>query len=290
MAISFTYCGSSVQVIKAASVCAAGASQMPAHASGGCTLHCVTDGKGVLESPDGRFALGENTLYVTRAPVPYKLIPQADAPIREMRVSLSICHTAKAEAMLRYFTDHAFAPRTAPAHIGTLFARILHEYEMPSSWHADTLCTSVLELLTEIVKLYAPPPKVSADLQTDLNESRAFVLDELLQSVGMHGSLADLAKALGVCPRQAERILMSFYGSTFRKLRNGMRMAHAVALLEAGNASMEACAQSCGYASVTAFGKAFKETYGVTPKSYRARVQNPCRETGSDRTGSDDIK
>lgn len=283
MAISFTYCGSSVQVIKAASVCVAGLSQTPAHVFGGYTLHHVTDGKGVLESPDGHFALGENTLYVTRALVPYKLIAQTDALIREVRVSLSIRHTPKSEAMLRYFTEHPFVPRTAPAHIGTLFARILHEYEAPSSWHTDTLCASVLELLTEAVKLYAPtPPKPAVESKADLNEGRALVLDELLQSVGMYGSLEDLAKALGVCPRQAERILKSFYGMTFRKLRHEMRMAHAAALLETGDVSVEMCAQSCGYASVTAFGKAFKEAYGVTPKSYRSRAQSPCHVTAAD--------
>lgn len=275
MAVTFTYCGSSVQVLKASSVCISKPTQIYTHLGDSFTLHFIDSGKGVLESPDGQFALSENTLFVTGSSAPHRQIPESSAPLRSLNLFLVIRHSPKAEGVLRYFTENIFLPRTVHAEIGVLFKRILHEYANPSPWSENTLCALVIELITEIVKLYAPnPAHLPTDPKTDLNESRALVLDELLQNVCMHGALEDFAKALGVCPRQAERILSAFYGSTFRKLRHEARMAHAAALLEAGNTSVEQCAQSCGYASVTSFNKAFKQKYGLTPKSYRLEKKN----------------
>lgn len=103
----------------------------------------------------------------------------------------------------------------------------------------------------------------------DLNESRSWILDQLLTDNDIHTTLNDLANQMGVCKRQAERIIKDYYGSSFKKLRYEAKMAMAATLLEQKKISIEECAAQCGYASASSFVSAFKKKYKTTPKKYR---------------------
>ena len=66
-------------------------------------------------------------------------------------------------------------------------------------------------------------------------------------------------KNMGVSPRQAERIIKEYYGSSFKKLRYEAKMAMAATLLEEKDISVEECAVKCGYTCSAAFITAFKQ-------------------------------
>ena len=122
-----------------------------------------------------------------------------------------------------------------------------------------------------MTRLYYPDETSPADsfINKDLNENRSWILDQLLLEDCSNVTLNDFAEKMGVCPRQAERIIKDYYGSSFKKLRYEAKMAMAATLLEQNKISIEECAAQCGYASASSFVSAFKKKYKTTPKKYR---------------------
>ena len=68
-------------------------------------------------------------------------------------------------------------------------------------------------------------------------------------------------------PRQAERIIKDYYGSSFRKLRYESKMAMAASLLESENITINECAAKCGYTSLSSFAAAFRRNSQQLPYS-----------------------
>lgn len=270
MAVSFSYCGTSVRILKIASVTIEETIQMHSHAKDGYEIHFIDSGKGVLDTETQSYNLSGNSLYVTGPSIGHKQTPDEVNPMHELCLYLVIKTTKKSEPLFKYFTSHLFWIGKGNSNIKKLFQRIIGENENPSQWSESAVSSLVMELIVEMSRLYAPKsPDFLPAKRTDLNESRAWILDELFYNESINGSLEDIAKGLGVCPRQAERIISDYYGSTFKKLRREARLARAAALLESDDLSIEQIAQKCGYASATSFNKAFKSKYGITSKAYR---------------------
>ena len=82
-------------------------------------------------------------------------------------------------------------------------------------------------------------------------------------------TLNDFACGMGVSPRQAERIIKDYYGSSFKKLRYESKMAMAASLLESESIAVNECARRCGYANLSSFTAAFKRKYNLSPNKYK---------------------
>lgn len=272
MAISFSYCSSTIQILKIASVPISETIQMHSHAKDCYELHYIDSGKGILALPSQSFNLSKGSLFVTGPNVLHKQIPDEINPMHELCLYIVIKNSKLSDDILKYFASHAFWIGKGNARIRRLFLRIIREYENDLKWSDRLISALALELIVEMVMLYSPPShNLRSHNKTDLNESREWILDELFYNLCAEGTLADFAEHLGVCPRQAERIVMASYGKTFKQQRQEARLAKAAIMLEDGNITVEQCAAKCGYTSVTSFSKAFKKKYSVTPKAYQLK-------------------
>jgi len=82
-------------------------------------------------------------------------------------------------------------------------------------------------------------------------------------------SLGDVAHAMLTSPRTLERRLHEA-GTTFRSLDLEVRMGLAAQYLELGSMSSQEISNVLGYSRSSAFFRAFKAWFGVTPRQYRA--------------------
>lgn len=82
--------------------------------------------------------------------------------------------------------------------------------------------------------------------------------------------LPGLAQAAGVSPSQLERDFRALFGMGPQRFLHKLRTEHALELL-AGNDSIAAIAQACGFADQSAFTRRFREMIGLTPSAWRAR-------------------
>lgn len=273
MAITFYYNESKIQIFKIFSDTLNGVIQMHSHAKNGYEIHLIDNGNGILETPSGQYKLSKNSLYITGPNIPHKQISDSENPMHELCVYLKISNHGKDDAT-NFFTMQPFWIGKSNRAIRNIFKRMIDENKKNALWKNTVLSSLAIGLIAELARLYSPK---YASLQTsfsydDLNESRSWILDQLLVDEGMNATLDDFANQMGVCRRQAERIIKEHYGTSFKKLKYESKMSLAATLLEQKDVSIEECAAQCGYASAASFISAFKKKYKITPKKYRENL------------------
>ena len=103
----------------------------------------------------------------------------------------------------------------------------------------------------------------------DNENNRIYMIESICQKYFNEKkfSICLLAEELHLSERQVERIIKRQYGCSFRDLINDLRMREAQALLRAGRA-VSVVAEAVGYASLSAFHRAFRLYCGCSPREY----------------------
>ena len=275
MAVTFYYNESKIQIFKIFSGTIDGIVQMHAHTKDGYELHLIDNGYCILDTADGKYKLSKNTIYVTGPNVMHKQTPDFENPMHELCIYLKIPKSKRFDKAFELFTSKPFWIGKSNAAIRHIFKVMLEENESNEFLKESILSSLTIRLIVEITRLYYPNESSPIDLlkNNDLNESRSWILDQLLLEDCSNVTLEDFAKNMGVSSRQAERIIKDYYGSSFKKLRYEAKMAMAATLLEEKNITVEECAIKCGYTCAAAFITAFKQKYSVTPKVYRENLK-----------------
>ena len=283
MAVTFYYNESKIQIFKIFSGTIDGIVQMHAHTKDGYELHLIDNGYGILDTADGKYKLSKNTIYVTGPNVMHKQTPDFENPMHELCIYLKIPKSKRFDKAFELFTSKPFWIGKSNAAIRHIFKVMLEENESNEFLKESILSSLTIRLIVEMTRLYYPNESSPIDLlkNNDLNESRSWILDQLLLEDCSNVTLEDFAKNMGVSSRQAERIIKDYYGSSFKKLRYEAKMAMAATLLEEKNITVEECAIKCGYTCAAAFITAFKQKYSVTPKVYRENLKEKRHKTSS---------
>ncbi|HQT78502.1 MAG TPA: AraC family transcriptional regulator, partial [Rhodopila sp.] len=98
------------------------------------------------------------------------------------------------------------------------------------------------------------------------------VTDRLRSDPANPQDLDTLAEAAGASVRTLARLFRAETGMSFQQWRRQLRMTEALARIAQGMPIARAAA-SVGYASVPAFGAAFRETFGITPLAAMAPIR-----------------
>ena len=114
---------------------------------------------------------------------------------------------------------------------------------------------------------YSEPLRFQAQSSDRFSELAAWMGANLQKDL----SIDSLAARAGLCPRQLCRRFKGAFGSTPGAFVEGMRLDEARRRLTAGGSSIEAVADSVGFASSDSFRRAFERRFGITPTGYRSR-------------------
>lgn len=274
MAVSFNFNNTKIQIFKIFSGTLDEIIQMHAHSKNGYEIHLIDYGNGILETENEKYNISKNTLYVTGPNVLHKQTPDMKEPMHELCIFLKVQQNSNKDRLINSFTSKNFWIGKSNVQIRGLFKQMIAENEKNGLWQDEVLSSLTLRLIVEITRLYFPStmeylPQIK---ETDLYENRSWILEQLLLDDLSNTELNDFAIKLGVCPRQAERIIKEHCGSSFKKLKYESKMAMAATLLERKDFSVEECAAKCGYSTSSAFISAFKKKYRTTPKKYRERI------------------
>ena len=274
MATTFYYNDIKIQIFKIFSGTLREIVPMHSHTKNSYEIHLIDYGKGILDTENSRYNLTKNTLFITGPNLLHKQIPDKEQPMHELCVYFKIPDLKQNTGAVSKFTSQNFWLGKSNTEIRRLFKQMVTENEKNSLWKDDILSSLAIRLITEITRLYYPDnaSHFVGDADTDLNESRSWILDQLLSDDCSNVTLSDFAEQMGVSQRQAERIIKDYYGSSFKKLRYEAKMAMAASLLEEQSLNIEECAIRCGYTSTASFIAAFKSKYKITPKRYREQI------------------
>lgn len=274
MPTTFYFNNSKIQIFKIFSGTINEIVPMHSHTKNSYEIHLIDYGKGILDTEVSRYKLSKNTLFITGPNLLHKQIPDKEQPMHELCVYFKIPDFKQNTGAVSRFTSQNFWIGKSSVEIRRLFRQMVLENEKNSICKNDILSSLAIRLITEITRLYYPDnanhSATAAD--TDLNESRSWILDQLLSDDCSKVTLADFANQMGVSQRQAERIIKDYYGASFKKLRYEAKMAMAATLLEEQSLNIEECAMRCGYTSNASFISAFKNKFHTTPKKYRENI------------------
>lgn len=99
----------------------------------------------------------------------------------------------------------------------------------------------------------------------------ARALEELECAAFENLSLRVLAERLGVCERQASRLLRDELGASFPAYLSSLRIERAKKLLITTNTSVTGVALETGWQSISHFNAVFRRKVGTTPSAFRAQ-------------------
>ena len=133
---------------------------------------------------------------------------------------------------------------------------------------------SLLSLLLCAEKLVDREPRSKKHLLDDAKVNRIYKIEYLCANFFADNlTLSDLADELHLSERQVERIIKEHYGFGFHALITSFRMKRAAAFLLQGK-SVNFVAEAVGYSSASAFHRAFRATFGLSPNEYQQKNRN----------------
>jgi AraC family transcriptional regulator, glycine betaine-responsive activator len=96
------------------------------------------------------------------------------------------------------------------------------------------------------------------------------VLEKMEATIEQPLERATMARLAGVSPRHLDRLFAEHLGVSFQTTYHRIRLDHARRLLEQSPLSISELAFATGFSGASHFSKAFKDHFGMTPKSARA--------------------
>jgi len=126
------------------------------------------------------------------------------------------------------------------------------------------------DLARQVLALIEEGPSAPSALPVPVSGPARVVAEALRFNPGDERGVEELAREAHASARTVERSFAAETGMTLREWRIRNRMETAARLLRARTAP-DAVAQRVGYTSTSAFRRAFKGRFGVTPGQYTAR-------------------
>ncbi|HHF3246970.1 TPA: helix-turn-helix domain-containing protein [Vibrio alginolyticus] len=138
---------------------------------------------------------------------------------------------------------------------------IIHLSEQPFQQSNSSSYFHVVQVLLDQLKI---APQASIQIPLPTNEKLTFVCTALRQNPANNRSLKEWAKVVNISSRTLTRLFKADVGLTFVEYRQQVRLFNALKLL-AQEHSVTTVSLECGFSSLSAFNRLFKQNFGVTP-------------------------
>ena len=188
-----------------------------AHPANCYELHYITGGEGCLTiGQDREYRLREGCFFLTGPGLLHAQSFCPENPVEDVYIYLQKKEAEKPSALAQAFLrrDFYFDRQTdfEPA------KEILREFREKKMGYAGMIAGSLMIQLTQTARKMLPPELAEAEEEEEYTlDDRRFLLIDNAFLYEKELTLTALADRLGVCPRQAERLLQKYYGKSFRE-------------------------------------------------------------------------
>lgn len=125
-------------------------------------------------------------------------------------------------------------------------------------------------LHTAVAEPTAPQRGSSSERYGTHHPALITVLEKMETTIEQPLNRRSMARLTSVSPRHLDRLFAEHLGVSFHETYRRIRLDHARRLLEQSPLSLSELAFATGFSSASHFSRAFKEHFGLTPKSARA--------------------
>lgn len=248
---------------------------IPAHSHGaGCyEIHYIPFGYGRVGINNQYYDIKPNTLYVTGPHIEHAQWPLPEDPMQEYCVYLKKGRTGKGKkeaSFLDLFENTPFWIGRDSQGIHEIMKEIFFELSHEYTGYIRQTELLLQQLLIRVVRNYESRRSAGRQsARSNLMDGKSVVIEEYFLYQYQSLSLDDLAQKLRLSPRQTQRLLLEYYGKTFRQKKTEARMSAAAALLAEPSRSITSIADALGYSSSEHFSAAFHKFYQISPREYR---------------------
>lgn len=266
----------------------------PNHRHGFFELHYIIGGKGTLICEGKRYPLRERMLYLNGVNVSHEQLTDPDDVMIEYSLSFDIqpksgkkVHKDEDNLTGRLSDVTLWIGEDRTGVLG-IFREMENELRHRELGYCEVLRDLCELLIVKIIRNFSEISHAEGKqhpLSTE--DRRKFIMDEAFIYNYKDITLPSLAKLLNLSERQTMRNIRRYYGVSFLEFRQSSRINAAARLLRSGEKNdVSSVAEQVGFSSEAHFRKLFREEFGVTPREYRARHQNP---TERDTTGKKNL-
>jgi AraC-like DNA-binding protein len=168
------------------------------------------------------------------------------------------------------------SPRIYDQHGLDLLGEVLCEFITPAAAQADHLALS--HSLARLLRHLSTLPGIPSERQ-DIHSSDD-IRDVILESINRYVrrnlhrgiTIRELAKSLDYSVSHLRAVFRDRLGVSLGRYMRESRLSEAAKLLQAGQLSVREIGEKCGFESLFAFSRAFRNAYGIPPREYRQLV------------------
>lgn len=248
---------------------------IPSHSHGyqSYEIHYILHGQGKVVIDGILYSVEPGTLYVAGPHITHAQIPKTSDPMVDFCIYLQLEDTfgIPSYSLGTLFSSRSFWIGGNIQQLEPLLTQLLKELEQRRLGYTILVESLLQQIIVCILRNYDTPSAAPSHpfSEAPLSDARAFIIEEAFLYEYATLTLEQLARKLGLCERQTQRMLLHYYGKTFREKRNEARMSAAAVLLGYTRQSISSIAEELGYTTAEHFTGAFKKEFGVSPKEYR---------------------
>ena len=146
-----------------------------------------------------------------------------------------------------------------------IFVRLIEECQNGSARTANSIyLQSMVEQLI-IIALREFPHRKKNDGSVFLNRSLGYLYSHFFEDI----TISDAAEYIGYTPNYFNFKFKEAFGMPFGEYLRDVRLAYSENLLKSTDTSITEISMEAGFGNSSYFSRAFKERYGISPKTYR---------------------
>lgn len=185
------------------------------HAKNIYELHYIVDGKGALTTDTKTYSLSRGDFFVTGPNVYHRQSTDVNEPLTEIYFYLQASDKKSSDALVSSFLSTHFYFSREPE-LEDYFTQSVTEWDNKAFGYKSIIGATMEILLTKITRLYVPEFSDMPDNDDTLNDRRFLIIEHAFIT-NPAITLAELSEHIGLCERQTQRLLMKYYGKTFRE-------------------------------------------------------------------------